>query len=130
MRFCLPAGLFAAYLASLIATTTVAAAEADPPLIGAVKNGNREVVLRLLKARADVNGTEVDGTTALHWAVRADDLETVQLLLRAGARANAANRYGVTPLSLAATNGRATMIECSLEADASANTTLPRVKRS
>ncbi len=125
MRFWIPAGLFAAYLASLIAMTTVAAAEADPALIGAVKNGNREVVLRLLKARADVNGTEVDGTTALHWAVRADDLETVQLLLRAGARANAANRYGVTPLSLAATNGRATMIEALLEADASANTTLP-----
>ena len=48
---------------------------------------------------------EADGTTALHWAVRADDLELVRLLLRAGANARAANRYGVTPLQLAATNG-------------------------
>ena len=61
----------------------------------------------LLKQRADVNAAEADGTTALHWAVRADDLETAQLLIRAGANVKAANRYGVTPLSLAATNGNA-----------------------
>jgi uncharacterized protein len=125
MRFCLPAGLFAAYLASLIATTTVVAAEADPPLIGAVKNGKREIVRQLLKTRADVNAAEIDGTTALHWAVRADDLETVQQLLRAGARVDASNQYGVTPLTLAAANGRAAMIEVLLDMGASANTTLP-----
>jgi ankyrin repeat protein len=41
---------------------------------------------------------EPDGTTPLHWAVRANDLGAVNKLLAAGADAKAANRYGVTPL--------------------------------
>ena len=53
-------------------------------------------------AKNDVNATQPDGTTALHWAVRQDDLETAQMLISAGARVTAATRYGVTPLYLAA----------------------------
>jgi ankyrin repeat protein len=59
-----------------------------------------------------------DGTTPLHWAVRANDLDTTQRLLRAGANPDAANRYGVTPLSLAAENGSAAMIQALLQAGA------------
>ena len=72
-------------------------------LVDAAKNHDKDAVRSLLKAHADVNAPEADGTTALHWAAHANDLETVQLLLRAGANAKAANRYGVTPLSEAAT---------------------------
>ena len=72
------------------------------------------------ETRRRCNAAEADGTTPLHWAVRADDLETVALLLEAGANANAANRYGVTPLSLAAVNGNAAMIEALLAAGADA----------
>ena len=81
------------------------------PLIEAVKAGDRPTVLALLRDRAGVNAQEPDGTTALHWAVRADSLELAQLLLRAGADASKANRYGVTPLALAATNGNARIID-------------------
>lgn len=59
-----------------------------------------------------------DGTTPLHWAVRANDVDTVQRLLRSGANPDAANRYGVTPLSLAATNGSAALIQALLQAGA------------
>src|SRR5437773_7296963 len=76
-------------------------------LIDAVKAGDGQSIRALLKQRTNVNATEADGMTALHWAARANDLETVQLLLRSGANAKAANRYGVMPLSLAATNGNA-----------------------
>ena len=62
-------------------------------------------VRALIAAKADVNATEVDGSTALHLAVDAGDEETARLLLAAGARATAATRYGVTPLALAARNG-------------------------
>jgi uncharacterized protein len=117
--------LLRACAAAFFAASTAFAAGADPQLVDAVKNGKRDVVRQLLKARADVNAAEIDGTTALHWAVRADDLETAQLLLRAGAKVDASNRYGVTPLTLAATNGRAAMIEVLLDMGASANTTLP-----
>lgn len=59
-----------------------------------------------------------DGTTPLHWAVRANDLNTAQSLLKAGANPDAANRYGVTPLSLAATNASAPLIQALLAAGA------------
>ena len=59
-----------------------------------------------------------DGTTALHWAVRANDLDAAQRLLRAGANPDAANRYGVTPLSLAAENASAPLIQALLQAGA------------
>src|SRR6476620_1619499 len=79
-------------------------------LIDAVKSGNVDVVRRLAKDGA-VNAAEVDGTTALPWAVRADNLDLVRVLVRAGADAKRANRYGVQPLTLAATNGSAAMLE-------------------
>jgi len=61
---------------------------------------------------------DTDGTTPLHWAVRANDLDSAQRLLRAGANPDAANRYGVTPLSLAAENASAPMMQVLLQAGA------------
>jgi len=46
----------------------------------AVRAGNAAAVRALLAKKADVNAPEADGTTALHWAVRANDLATAQLL--------------------------------------------------
>jgi ankyrin repeat protein len=47
----------------------------------------------MLKQRANVNATEADGMTALHWAVRGNDLETTQLLLRSGANFKASSSF-------------------------------------
>ena len=41
-----------------------------------VKHDNRDTARHLVKAKADPNTAEVDGTTVLHWVVRADDEET------------------------------------------------------
>ena len=92
-------------------------------LVDAVKAGDRSAIRALLK-NADVNAAEPDGTTPLHWAVRADDADTVRLLLDAGANTKAANRYGVTPLSLAAVNGSAPVIEMLIKAGANPNESL------
>jgi uncharacterized protein len=109
--------------AGLLAILCAAVLDAQSTLISAAKAGDRTTVRRLLDSRADVDATEPDGTTALHWAVRSDDGEMVQLLLRAGAKVDAANRYGVTPLRLAAINGSARMAEMLVEAGASPDTT-------
>ena len=111
-----------AWLIALALITSIEAAGTGVPLVDAVKQRHHDAVRALLKQRVDVNTPEVDGTTALHWAVRADDREIAQLLLGAGAKANAANRYGVTPLSLAATNGSAAAIEMLLKAGADPET--------
>ena len=71
-----------------------------------------------------VNAPQVDGSTALHWAVRWDDLETTELLLTAGANVSAANVEGATPLLLAAINGNAATIGSLIEAGADPNAPL------
>src|SRR6266581_2729869 len=92
----------------------------------AVMRGNKDALRSLLQRKVDVNAPQVDGTTALHWAVRADDLETADLLIRAGANASTANREGVTPLQLAAINGNAPMIEKLIKAGANPNAALSK----
>ncbi|MDP7480426.1 MAG: ankyrin repeat domain-containing protein [Vicinamibacterales bacterium] len=100
------------------------AAAADVPLIDAVKAGDAARVETLIDAGVDVNGSEPDGTTPLHWAAYGHDVEITRRLLEAGAVANVGNRYGVRPLSLAAVTGNAGAISALLTAGANPNTTL------
>ena len=110
-------------LATVVALTlaTITVGGSAPRLTDAVRSGDRDAVRALVRAKANVNAADPDGTTPLHWAVRNDDIDTVRLLLRAGAHAEVANRYGATPLSLAAVNGNAAMIELLLRAGANPN---------
>jgi ankyrin repeat protein len=84
----------------------------------AVMKGETAALRALLRRKADVNAPQVDGATALHWAVHRDDLETANLLIRAGANARAANREGVTPLAMASLYGNPAMIGTLLKAGA------------
>src|SRR4029077_17454903 len=93
-------GLVGIVIGALWSAVTAGAGGNDVSLIDAVKDGNREAVRSLLKRHADVNVREEDGTTALHWAVRANDADTVTRLIRGGANTRAMNRYGITPLWL------------------------------
>jgi uncharacterized protein len=90
----------------------------------AAMKGDIPLVQSLLQQKADVNQSQADGTTALHWAVRHDSLEMVKLLIGAGANVKAANRFGVTPLSLACLNGNAATIEALMKAGLDANAVL------
>jgi ankyrin repeat protein len=119
------------WLASLIVLALALPASAagpEPEVVAAMKAGNAASVRALVARKADVNATEADGTSALHWAVRAGDASSTELLIRAGARMDAANRYGVTPLSLAARIGRADLLGLLLKSGANVKTaegTLP-----
>jgi ankyrin repeat protein len=115
---------FSALVASaclLVATTFTLGAPADKRLIDAVKKSDAKTVRSLITAKVDVNGTEVDGATALHWAVQRDNAEIVGALLAAGANARIATRYNITPLYHAATNGNAEIIARLLKAGADPN---------
>jgi uncharacterized protein len=107
----------------LLAYSAVAST-ADAPLADAAEKQDRERVRALIEHRIDANQAQVDGMTALHWAVHHDDLETAKLLVDARADVKAANRYGVTPLSLACTNGNEAMVELLLAAGADPNARL------
>jgi uncharacterized protein len=114
---------------SLLAMLTAGnAAAAVSEVADAVMKQDREAVRALLQRKADVNAPQVDGTTALHWAVRMDDLELVDMLVRAGGKVSAANLQGVTPLQLAALNGSGTMLDRLIRAGADPNAPHTRYK--
>jgi ankyrin repeat protein len=108
----------AALLALLGAAT---AGAATPPLVQAVKAGDRATALTLATDATEVAAAEADGTTALHYAVQRNDAELVERLVRTGADVNAANRYAVTPLKLAAVNGDAKLLATLLDAGGDVN---------
>jgi uncharacterized protein len=98
---------------SVLASAFAFAADlATPPsLIEAAKAGNRAAAIKMIDQKADVNATESDGTTALHWAAHNGDAELAGRLLQAGAKPNVKNAFGATPMSEAAYNGSAGVIE-------------------
>ena len=115
-------GLLKGSLVAMLSVAAWAGTNGSSSLVDAVKNQDSESVRALLKQHVDVNATEPDGTTALHWAAHFGDLETVDALLKAGANATALNRYGATPLSEAVRIGSAPLIEKLLQAGADPNT--------
>ncbi|MBY0505961.1 MAG: ankyrin repeat domain-containing protein [Bryobacteraceae bacterium] len=106
----------------LLATYSLSAA--DAPLADATERRDTAARNQLLAQGANVNAAQVDGATALHWAVFHDDAEAVTALLRAGAKANTLNRYGVPPLAAACTNGNAVIMNQLLAAGADPNAEL------
>ena len=94
---------------------------ASSEVADAAMKRDKQALRTLLQKKADVNAKQVDGTTALHWAVRFDDIEMAELLIRADANVTAATRAGATPLQLAAVNGNAAMIETLIKAGADPN---------
>jgi ankyrin repeat protein len=98
---------------------------AEISLADAAENNNSAAIRDLLEKKVDVNVSQTDGMTALHWATYHDNLNTVGLLIAAGADARAANRYGVTPLALACTSGNKAIVGLLLEAGADPNNAIP-----
>jgi ankyrin repeat protein len=102
----------------------VAASAADTRIADAAQNGDAAAVRNLIKLKADVNGAQGDGSTALHWAAQKDDAELAKALIAAGASVKATTRIGsATPLFMAAHNGNATMIDVLLKAGSDPNST-------
>jgi ankyrin repeat protein len=96
---------------------------ADQRLVQAAARADLSGVRSLLGERVDVNATDADGSTALHYGVWADDPATVDELIKAGANVRAANAFRITPIYIAAEQGNAAIARSLLNAGADVNTT-------
>ncbi len=97
---------------------------ASGTIASAVRTDNLAEARELIRAGADVNLPEPDGTTPLLWAVYNSSPEIVQLLLDAGADPNIANDLDISPLLQASRYGNADMITALLAAGAKTDATL------
>ena len=112
--------VLACAVALVVATAIFARGAGKSDVADAAMRGDKTAVRALIQQKADVNAPQVDGATALHWAIYREDEELVDLLIRSGANVKAANRDGATPLAMAALYGKASMISKLLKAGADA----------
>ena len=110
---------FAAALVLFFAAT--ATAQAQSALADRIQAGDRAAALAMIARDVEINQTQPDGTTPLHWAVYRVDRELVAALLKKGARAHVVNKYGASPLAEAVRIANLEMTGMLLEAGADAN---------
>jgi len=113
-------------LAVALAVSYAVGAPAKSDVADAAQRGDKAAVRSLVQKKADVNAPQIDGATALHWAVQADDLELADLLIRNGAKVSIATVAGATPIQLAALNGSAALLDRLIAAGADPNAPLTR----
>ncbi len=116
--------LLAILLAALAGLACNGLALAASDVADAVMQQDTARVEALLRARADVNAAQPDGSTALHWAADHGDARTAAELLAAGARPNVKTDTGMTPLVLACQAGNAELVKVLLKSGASVSQTL------
>lgn len=107
-----------------LALVALLAHAAASEVADAAMKRDREAVRSLVQQKRDVNAPQIDGTTALHWAVQYGDADMADMLLRAGANPSTANKAGAPPLLIASVNGSAPMIEKLVKAGADPNAAL------
>ena len=87
-------------------------------LASLIQKGNRKVALEMIRAGADVNEAQPDGTRPIHWAVYRVDYDLVDALIARKAKVDVANDFGSTPLAEGAKLGDARMVKALLGAGA------------
>ncbi len=97
--------------ANVNALDTRASRSGRNPLNWAAYYGHAAIVELLIANKADVNGQNLTGFTALHHAVENNKLEMVQLLLSLGAEINKENKRGKKPIDIAIHNNNNTIIK-------------------
>jgi uncharacterized protein len=87
-------------------------------LASLIQTGNRKAALEKIRAGADVNEAQPDGTRPIHWAVYRVDYELIDALIAKKARVDVVNEFGSYPLAEAVKLADARMVKTLLDAGA------------
>ncbi len=102
----------------LLAAVVPAAGQSGSPLADLIRAGNRKAALDMIRAGANVNEAQPDGTRPIHWAVYKVDYELVDALNANKATVDVVNEFGATPLAEAVKLADARMVTMLLAAGA------------
>lgn len=102
----------------MLAALPVLAQTPKGALASLIETGNRKVALERIRAGADVNEAQPDGSRPIHWAVYRVDYELIQALIARKANLNVRNEFGATPIAQAAQVADARMVKMLLDAGA------------
>ena len=91
-------------------------------LASLIQAGDHKAALERIRAGADVDEAQPDGTRPIHWAVYRLDYEILDALIARHAKVDVANEFGSTPLAEAAKLGDARMVKTLLDAGARPDT--------
>ncbi len=106
-------------LCCTIAAAAVGLAQAPKDsLANLIQAGDHKAALARIRAGADVNEAQPDGTRPIHWAVYQVDYELLGALIAKKAKVNVTNEFGSTPIAEAANIGDARMVKMLLDAGA------------
>ena len=106
----------AALFLAAIAAVPVCAQLQKGSLANLIQQGNRKAALAQIRAGADVNEAQPDGTRPIHWAVYKVDYELLDALIAKKAKVDVTNEFGSTPLGEAAKLADARMVRTLLDA--------------
>src|SRR3989441_10498583 len=87
-------------------------------LAAAIQDGKRAAALEMIRAGADVNEAQPDGTRPIHWAVYRVDYELIDALIARKAKVDVTNEFSSAPLAEAVHLADARMVKMLLDAGA------------
>jgi ankyrin repeat protein len=102
----------------VVLTAAPLLAQTRASLASLIETGNRKAALDGIRAGADVNEAQPDGTRPIHWAVYRVDYELIEALIARKANLNVRNEFGSTPIAQAAELADARMVKILLDAGA------------
>ena len=102
----------------VIAAVAPALGQSGSSLADLIQAGNRKAALDRIRAGADVNEAQPDGTRPIHWAVYKVDYELIDALIAKKAKVDVTNEFGATPLAEAVKLADARMVKMLLDAGA------------
>jgi uncharacterized protein len=110
---------------TLVVAAPILAQTPKGALASLIEAGNRKAALDRIRAGADVNEAQPDGTRPINWAVYRLDYELTQALMAKKANLNVRNEFGSTPIAQAAELGDARMVKMLLDGGAAPEGTNP-----